>query len=243
LIALYLIFLSLEWRGAVVQASVAVAILALVFLLVRLEQRRQGGATLREKVAIIGRSRLMLVLFLATVLTAGVESGAIGIMSTYLAELRGFEQLPAKLGLVVLLAGIAGGRLLVGALARPERIRRMMLALFALSVVAFSLLFLVDLRGLTLPMAFLAGIAMSSQLPLILSYTGLAYRNMTGTVLGAVKIGIPVGGIVIPLLFSAMTGATSFAIALWILPAGLLLGLVLLALPITQPKVTGQVNI
>lgn len=171
-------------------------------------------------------------------LSAGVESAAIGLLSTYLADLRSFAPLAAQLGLVAMYAGMITGRVIVGALVRPERLRRMMLVLFSLSVVAFALLFLVDLGSLTWVMAVVAGASMSAQLPLILSYAGLTHRDMTGTVLGAVKTGIPIGGVVIPLLVTTVTTTGGFATALWVLPLGLLAGLLLLSLPAVRSQIT-----
>lgn len=234
IIALYLIFLQLRWRAAVVQSSAIVALLAIIFLLTYLPSVRRTTSTFGDRLRTIGRSPLIAVLFLATVVTIGVEAGAVGLLSTYLVEVRAFDALTAKLGLVVQLAGMAVGRVLIGYLAQTHRLRQTILILYATSTVMFGLLFLVNLGALTLPVAFLAGMTMSAQLPLMLAYAGLAFREMTGVVLGAVKIGIPVGGIVVPLLISGVTSATSFPVALAILPLALLIGLLLLALPISR---------
>jgi fucose permease len=229
-IALYLIFLQVGWRTAVIQAGLVVAVLAAVFALIRLPVTRGDQATLGQKLRVVVRSRLIAVLFVTAVLAVGVETSSIGIMSTFLAELRGFATLPAKLGLVVFLAGVASGRFLVGYLAKPERLRRLILTLLSVSAVTFSLLFMVDLGPLVLPVAFLAGLSLSAQLPLILTYAGLQFRGMTGTVLGAVKIAIPIGGILMPALISAVTSAASFGVAVLLIPASLLPALALFAL-------------
>jgi fucose permease len=237
LIALYLIFLSLQWRTALVQAAIAVAALGVIFALVRMERGRGAATSFADKVAAIARSRLILILFLAIMLSAGVETAAIGLISTYLADLRDFAPRAAQFGLIAMYAGMISGRVIVGALVRPERLRRMMLALFGLSVAAFALLFLVDLGPATWVIAVLAGASLSAQLPLILSYAGLTHREMTGTVLGAVKTGIPIGGVVIPLLVTTVTTTGGFAAALWVLPLGLLAGLVLLSLPAVPAQI------
>ena len=54
----------------------------------------------------------------------GLRLGTIGILSTFLAEARGFEPTAAKLGLVVLLAGMAAGRLIIGFLVKPKHVLR-----------------------------------------------------------------------------------------------------------------------
>jgi dipeptide/tripeptide permease len=62
---------------------------------------------------------------------------------------------------------------------------------------------------------------------------------MTGTVLGAVKTGIPIGGVIIPLLVTTFTATAGFSVALWVLPLGLLAGLILLSLP-AVPSLTAS---
>ncbi len=69
---------------------------------------------------------------------------------------------------------------------------------------------------------------------------GLAHPDMTGTVLGAVKTGIPIGGVIVPLLITTLTGATSFAAALWVLPVALFVGLFLLSLPVVSAAIAAQ---
>ena len=152
------------------------------------------------------------------------------MLSTFLAEQRGVAPVTAKLGLVIFLAGVAAGRIVIGAFARPNRLYRMLVILFALSTGMFALLFLVDLGPLTLLAVFLAGLTLSAQLPFLLTYAGLAYPMMTGTVLGAIKIAIPLGGIVTPLLIAAITSRASFGAALLVIPLGLLVGLLMIVL-------------
>lgn len=229
LISLYLIFLNLKWRGAVAQAGIAVAVMGVVFALITLPVRG-GQASLQVKMRIIVSSRVVAVLFCCTLLTIGASAAATGMLSTFLAELRGAAPVTAKLGLVIFLTGVAAGRIVIGAFARPNRLYRLLVVLFALSVGMFALLFLVDLGPLTLPAVFLAGLTLSAQLPFLLTFGGLAYPAMTGTVLGAIKIAIPLGGIVTPLLIAAITGRAAFGAALLVIPIGLLIGLLLIIL-------------
>ena len=229
LIALYVIFLNLLWRSAVVQAGLAVAVMAVVFALTRLPVKG-GQATLQAKVRIITSSRIVAVLFVCSLLTIGASAATTGMLSTFLAEQRGVAPVTAKLGLVIFLAGVAAGRIVIGAFARPHRLYRMLVILFALSTGMFALLFLVDLGPLTLLAVFLAGLTLSAQLPFLLTYAGLAYPAMTGTVLGAIKIAIPLGGIVTPLLIAAITSRASFGAALLVIPLGLLVGLLMIVL-------------
>ncbi len=240
-IAVYLIFLAAQWRAAVVQAGIAVLALAAVFALIHLPVRQEHEAGLGEKLRTIARSRLIAVLFVLTVLIIGGEGTVIGVLTTYLADVRGFSTLDANIGLVVFLLGVAAGRLLVGVLARPHRLMGLLLGLLALSSVVMMLYFTVNLGLLIWPFTFVAGLSVSALLPLILAYAGLAFPNMPGTVMGAVKIAIPVGGIVMPLLLSAVTATASFGTALLLPPAGLFVGLLLwLWLSRTQPASATQ---
>ena len=59
---------------------------------------------------------------------------------------------------------------------------------------------------------------------------------MTGTVLGAIKIAIPLGGIVTPLLIAAITSRASFGAALLVIPLGLLVGLLMIVLLLDQER-------
>jgi fucose permease len=237
-IALYLIFLQMNWRAAVVQSGIIILALALVFRAKRLPPRPATQSGLREKLRVLASQRILALLFVAAILAVGVEAGAIGVLSTFLAEVRGFEPAAAKLGLVVLLAGMGAGRLIIGFLVKLKDVLRLTLALFGLAVPCFSLLLFVDLGRFTFVAAFLAGMALSALLPLILTYAGLTYRQMTGTVLGAIKIAIPVGGIVVPLLLSSLTNALSLAAAMAVLPASLLAGFLLFALAGKMPRPT-----
>lgn len=227
-ISTYLLFLALRWRAAVVQAGLVVAVLAVFFVLARVPAARRGQASLGGKLRAIAGSRFVAILFLCTLLSVGAQSSTIGLLSTFLAELRGLAPVASKVGLVIFLVGIAAGRIVVGFFVRPQQLRRAILVLFGLSVVAFALLYLVELGPLTLPTAFLAGLTLSSQLPLILTYAGLAFRDMTGTVLGAIKIAIPMGGVLIPPLVSAASRAASFQAGVAIIPASLLAAALLL---------------
>lgn len=243
-IALYLLFLASQWRMAVIQAGAAVLLLAAFFARVHLPVRPGHQPGLREKLGIVARSRLIAVLFIGTIVAVGGEGTTIGVLTTYLAQTRGLSALHANIGLVIFLLGIAAGRLLIGVLARPHRIRRLLLALFALSSLALTLYFVVDFGPFIWPATLLAGLSVSALLPLILAYAGLAFPHMAGTVMGAVKIAIPVGGILTALLLSALTALASFEAALLAMPAGLFLGLLLLAwLSRTQPASAGRVPI
>jgi len=228
LIAFYLIFLENQWRIAMVQAGLIILLLAGFFALAYVEQRGGPQESYRTRLRAIASSPLLTRLFIISVVLVGADVGAMGIMTTYLVEVRGFSQFGSKLALVIFLAGVAAGRLVIGRFAETQRIPRMVLTLFGLSTVAFSVLFGLNLGALTYLIAFLAGLTMSAMLPLILAYAGARYRDMAGTVMGAIKVAFPVGGIITPFLMSIIAGALSLQAAVLILPLSMALGFALM---------------
>jgi predicted MFS family arabinose efflux permease len=227
LIVIYLTYLQMGWRIAVVQSAVVVLILAVYFLVTHLAPR-PSGENYMDRIKILVRERAVIVFFLVTIIVVGVESSSIGILTTYLMDIRGFTQVTSKIGLTVFLSGMAIGRIVVGMLARQDKIYQILVALFVLAVVFFSLMYFVGLGDLTLAAVFLAGLALSALLPMMLSLASLLYPTAAGTVMGTIKIAIPLGGIIVPFLMSVVSASGSFQVSLAILPAFLLLGLVLI---------------
>jgi MFS family permease len=143
-------------------------------------------------------------------------------------ELRGFSQFGSKLALVIFLAGVAAGRLVIGRFAETARIPRMVLTLFGLCAAAFAVFFGLNLGPLTYVVAFLAGLTMSAMLPLILAYAGARYREMAGTVMGAIKVAFPIGGVITPFFMSILASVLSLQVAVMILPLSMALGFVMM---------------
>ena len=75
---------------------------------------------------------------------------------------------------------------------------------------------------------FFAGLALSALFPLIISLTGMLYPQMAGTVIGSIKVAVPLGGILLPFLFSWLSKTVSFELALLVFPAALLLAFLLI---------------
>jgi FHS family glucose/mannose:H+ symporter-like MFS transporter len=228
MIAVYLAFLELNWRNSLVQSGVVVLLLALFFAFTRLENHRTQAEPYLKRLNILTRDRAVVVLFLAAVLAVGVESGTIGIISTFLAEMRGFTTLAANGGLIIFLVGMAVGRLLVGFLSRNEQLVQITVGLFGSGFVVYLALYLIDFGSLTYVAVFVAGLALSALLPLMLTIAGLLYPEIAGTVLGALKVAIPVGGMVLPFLMSIVARQFSLQAALLLYPLAFLLGFGLL---------------
>jgi fucose permease len=228
LITVYLIFLQMNWRSSLTQAAVAVLILAVFFAFARLKNKRDQAGDFLERLRLLSRERLVVVLFIATALVVGVELGTAGIVTTFLMELRGFTQVTSKIGLLTFLAGVAIGRLIIGFFTRGDQAARYILPLFGLATIFFGLMVTLKLGQWSYATIFLAGLAMSALLPLMITLAGQAYPEMAGTVTGSIKVAIPIGGILIPFLMSLLAGLATLQVALLIFPLALLLAFVLL---------------
>jgi predicted MFS family arabinose efflux permease len=219
-ITLYLVFLPLaDWRRSLVQSAAAVLLLALLFLLARAPAPGREAARLGARLRFLKTQSLLAVFLAAAVLGIGMETGLLGLLTGFLRELRGYDPVGAKLGLVLFLAGVAAGRALLGLIARRASLLALIVALFAAAAVISAILF-----GISLPptlngiLLFLLGLTVSSLLPLLITLTGLLYKDMAGTALGIVKLGIPVGGILIPSVLSVVARYASFQASLLVFP-------------------------
>jgi fucose permease len=229
LITLYLIYLEMDWRNALAQSAAAVLVLAAFYGLTRLPNRGAPAESYRRRLRALTREPLVVALFAATALVVGLELGTAGILTTYLMELRGFSQTTSKLGLVTFLGGIASGRIVVGFLGRMEHLRQTILALFASAAVSFGLLFAADLGSWSYGVIFLAGLSISALLPLMVTLAGVLYPTMAGMVIGAIKVAIPVGGILMPMVMALLTRQGSLEAAVLIYPAAAGVALAVLA--------------
>ncbi|MCL4303790.1 MAG: MFS transporter [Anaerolineae bacterium] len=223
MIAAYLLFLQMNWRQSVIQSGLVILLLAVFFGLAKLKSRPKQAERLGARLHLLSRDRRVVALAIATILATGVEIGAISLLTTFLVELRGFNPVTANIGLIIFLVGVASGRLLIGFLTRRGHIVSSLLALVGLAVLFFSGLLFLDLGQWTYPAVFLAGLALSAVLPLIITLTGLLYQEMAGTAMGVIKTAIPVGGIVLPFLISVVTQYGSFRLSLALFPLAFLL--------------------
>ena len=226
-ITVYLIFLQMAWRNAIIQAGVVVAILAVLFALMRLLPHGRKTESYTKRLRLLRRERLVIVLFIASALVVGMEGGTVGILTTYLMDLRGFTQVTSKIGLVIFLTGMATGRLILGFITPRQQIHRYIVGLFALSTIVFSGMYFLNLGDVLYLIIFLAGLTLSAIFPLMLSLAGLVYPEIAGMVLGTIKVAIPIGGILLPFLLGLLARNSSFEIALIIFPLAGLLALIL----------------
>ena len=221
IITLYLIFLQMEWRAAITQSAIVVLILALIYSQISLAKRKSAAESYLQRLRVLTREKIVVVLFIATIIVVGCEAATIGILTTFLMDLRGFDQISSKIGLITFLVGMASGRLLIGFFTPKRQITNLILALFGFSIIIFSGLYFLDLGAFTSGAVFLAGLSMSAILPLMLTLAGLLFKKMAGTVLGTIKVAIPIGGILIPFLLSLVSKYGSFRSSLLLFPLGL----------------------
>lgn len=224
-ITVYLLFLQADWRVAMSQAGIGVLALALFFALAVMPAHGDKRAHAQTGLRLLGRERSLAWLFVAVMLAVGVEGGGIGLLTTFLAELRGFNTATARLGMVVFLVGMATGRLIIGFIAQRVHLLRLIRFLFAIGAVLFAALVLVDPGPLIWPLLYLTGLAASGLLPLMLTLAGLRYPERAGAVMGLLKVAIPIGGAGLPFVFSLLVGAASLSTAMLLFPAALAGGL------------------
>ncbi|MGQ9615918.1 MAG: MFS transporter [Spirochaetota bacterium] len=218
MITLYLIFLQMNWRSATVQSGIAVGVLALFFLLSAAGKGDRSEEPLSSRLRFLLGEKTVSILFASTICTVGLELGSVGIMTTYLMEQRGFNQITSKICLLIFLAGIATGRLLVGFFSRKNQIPRFVLILFGSATIFLGTLYFTELGWFTYGLIFFSGMTISALLPLLITLGGVMYKDMAGTVLGIIKIAIPIGGILIPLLISVLSKYSSFKTSLLLFP-------------------------
>ncbi|MDH7489727.1 MAG: MFS transporter [Anaerolineae bacterium] len=228
LITFYLIFLQADWRRSAVQAGLAVLVLAVLYGLMQVETKRQSATRYVDRLRAVLQDRHVLVLAAATVTCVGVELGSMGILTTFLMELRGFTQVTSKAALVVFLLGMALGRLLVGLLLRKGSLTRAAVVLFGLSVPTFFALYFVPMGGLIYPVIGLGGLTLSALYPLVLALAGALHPEAAGSAMAVLKLSGGVGGFLMPALMSLATRAASLQAAMAVYPLACVAGLALM---------------
>ncbi len=230
MITIYLLFLQMDWRQAINQAALAVLLLAFFFAVSSLKTEKKPVEPLLVRLQFLRRQKIILILFFATVCATGLEMSLIGMMTTFLMELRNHSQVTSKVGLILFLSGLGLGRLLMGFFTKRDRMLEQIMMLFGLSTIFLSGLLIVQTKALTYGLIFCSGAAVSALFPLLIAYGGILYKEMTGTVLGIIKVALPMGGILIPLALSLISTYASLEISLWMFPAIALVGFLILFL-------------
>jgi fucose permease len=218
MITLYLTFLQMNWRKSVTQSAIVVGLLAVLFLFSRQDKSRGVQDKLGERLRFLMREKAVGTMFLITACAVGVELGVVGIMTTFLMEFRGFGQVTSKIALIIFLTGVASGRLLIGFFSKQRQIPFFIALLFCCATVFLSVYQFTNLGQYTYLLVYFTGMTISALLPLIITLAGLMYKEYAGTVLGVIKIAIPIGGSFVPFLFSLISKYASFRAALPLFP-------------------------
>jgi fucose permease len=229
LITIYFIFLEMNWRSSIIQAGIVVLLLAIFYAFTRLPKKQAAPDGRTLEIRMLLQNRIVVALFLLTIIAVGVEISTLGILTTYLMDMRQFSQATSKIGLITFLAGMAAGRLIIGLLTREEKLVQYLKFLFGAAAVFYLGLYFLDLKGLTYFVVFLAGITLSAMLPYIITLAGLHFKDQAGTVIGIIKFAIPIGGILLPFLLSMISRYASLQAALSIYPLGFFLAFVVTA--------------
>jgi len=220
LITGYLVLLQMSWRRALVQSAAAVLLLAVFLAFARTSGTRRGAIRLADRIRFLVSRAVVPGVFAAAGIFIGIEAGLTGLLTTFLLRLRQYDQVSSKIGLILFLSGIATGRALFGLLARRERIRPMLLALAAACGICSTLLFLIRLPPLATSVSLLLlGLTVSGLFPLTITLTGFLFPEMSGTAIGLIKLGVPVGGILVPLAVSGAARLSSLETSLLVFPA------------------------
>jgi len=229
-ITLYLLFLQMNWRRSIVQSAAVVFVLAMIYGFSRSGSGRPATDTLRGRLSFL-KTQAVLALFLAlATIGTGIELGLTALLTGFLMSLRGYDLVASKVGLILLISGVAAGRVILGLLSARGRILGLLIALYAAAAVFSSILFFAGLSVLpTGVVLFILGMTVSALFPLLITLTGLIYKDLAGTALGILKLGVPLGGVWIPFLLSVIARYSSFRLSLALFPALALAGCLLLA--------------
>jgi MFS family permease len=242
LITLYLIFLQGDWRRSMMQSAVVVFALTAFFAFTRGGAGAADTPKLGARLSFLKTQPVLAVLFVLAIFGVGIELGLTSFLTGFLLELRGYNLVSSKVALLLFLGGVASGRVVFGFVSGKVPILPLLITLFAAAAATCWVLFFIVLPApLGEVVFFLSGIAISCCFPLIVTLTGRLFSGMSGTALGIVKLGIPLGGIVIPLVLSIVSRWVSFGISLAIFPLLGTGGLILLLINarLIQAKMDG----
>jgi len=139
------------------------------------------------------KEKKLILLVLLTIFSIGTQNGIIFWLVSFLKEVGLFSISKAGLGLALLSAGMALGRLLSGWLTAKLGNSRVLLFLLILLSVALLLFHSVPASDLVLSLCFLTGIFCSGLFPCLLALGGICFPHMSGTTLGILGMAAGIG--------------------------------------------------
>ena len=227
LVTTYLVFLQMNWRSSMVQAALAVTILAVLFTLIKIDRAEHDGTSLRHRIRQFAGKPAFVICFILLIISVGTQMTTMGITTTYLMQERGFNQVNSKVAVLLYLGGVGFGRIIIGNLTKKGNTYHALAILMPANAVISFAFFAFDTGNAAYPLATLLGLSLSGLVPLSIATVGLIYRNVSGTALGLMKLAIPIGGVVVPLLLSAFAEVLVLPRALMLIPVLFLIGAVL----------------
>ena len=198
-ITLYLIFLQMDWRRSMVQSAAWCSRWPRSSPFRGPARARPGTPEAGRAAGFLKTQPVLAVLFVLAIFGVGIELGLTSFLPGFLLRAPRLRPGGSKVGLVLFLGGIASGGVLFGFIS--GRVRILLTARRALRRRRRDLLvlfFVLLPAPLSVVVFFLSGTAVSCVLPLLITLTGRLFSDMSGTALGIVKLGIPLGGIVVP---------------------------------------------
>lgn len=204
-ITAYLMSWPLDWHLSLLRLSLGALVVGLIFFAIPVPAAPAAdpGTTAREPVA----PRFVFWLFAFGILVVGAELATMGFLPLYLVEAHRLASSQSKAALLSFLLGVAGGRFALGLLVKDERVASATVVTSAVATLAFSALFTVGQVGASVlyALAFFAGAGVAGLLPLMLARGSRAAGPAAPRVMAILKLCIPVGGILAPVLAAQTT--------------------------------------
>lgn len=229
LVTTYLVFLQMQWRRSMLQASAAVLVLGLLFLFSKIKSEKKQDASIFRMIRGFVGSPAFVICGILLLIAVGAQLSVMSITTTYLMQHRGHDQITSKVAALIYLSGVGLGRIAIGFITKKGRIYRTLLVLFPANAVLSFLYFAFDTGAAVYPLALLLGLSLSGLLPLTVAAAGVIHRESAGLAVSLIKLAIPIGGIVVPLALSALSEVLVLPAALMIVPALFAIGTVLTA--------------
>lgn len=233
-ITAYLALWPLDWRTSVTRIGLGALVVGIVFLWVRVPEQAQPEIARADVVATVPKGTMMGGLFAVGVLVVGAELGAMAFLPLYLVEHVSIASSWSKAALLAFLVGVAAGRMALGVLVRDKHISHALLGATAFATVAMGALFaFTHLNAHTaIVLSFLSGAGIAGTLPLLLARGSSLSGAAAAKTIAKLKLCIPVGGILTPILISRSTSVFGLSAAVMTIPicAALATGIALMCL-------------
>jgi len=236
ILTILVLFRGTSWREPIIGMAICAGLLGLIAIFSNYgthhKQTRENMAKLTAG-DLFGQGGLWM-LFVSIFIAIGLEAAILGYVPSIYSLIWGFDDFQAKTGLLVTITGIALSRFLSGFLFKNHTMDKAIVILLVLCTFLSILVCFVPCHVIMLHVfVFLLGLVMAPIAPFAMTIAGMRYPDRAGSVLGILKISIPLGAIMVPLAISVMTDLTGFQTSLVLLPAVCLLSVIVL-LPLVR---------